>query len=147
MTCLDVTLEFCEAADALTKFTGLASLVAVRQGDALKTPFNDCVFDMVWAQNAFMNIEDKSGLFRELHRILKPGGKLAFMEVMGGPTGNPVYFPVPWADRPESSFLEPPDDYRKRLEAVIGRSCCGRTWETGSLRWVLSLIRLDNARS
>jgi SAM-dependent methyltransferase len=121
VTCLDVTPEYCEAAEALTKFTGLATLVAVRQGDALHTPFDDCCFDLVWAQNAFMNIEDKSGLFRELHRVLKPGGKLAFMEVMAGPSGDPVYFPVPWADRPELSFLEPPDNYRKRLE--------GRDWE------------------
>jgi ubiquinone/menaquinone biosynthesis C-methylase UbiE len=116
VTCLDITPEYCEAAEALTAFTGLASLVEVRQGDALHTPFDDRSFDLVWAQNAFMNIEDKSGLFKEIRRVLKPGGKLAFMEVMAGPTGDLVYFPLPWADRPELSFLEPPDNYRKKIE-------------------------------
>ena len=48
--------------------------------------------------------------------MLKPGGKVAFMEVMAGPTGEPVYFPAPWADRPELSFLEAPDNYRRRIE-------------------------------
>lgn len=114
--CLDLTPEYCEAAEALTKFTGLASLVEVRQGDALKTPFDDCSFDLVWAQNAFMNIEDKLRLFHELHRVLKPGARLAFMEVMAGPTGEPAYFPVPWADRPELSFLDPPDSYRLKMD-------------------------------
>ena len=116
--CLDVTPEYCKAAAALTKFTGLTSLVSVRQGDALRTPFDDASFDLVWAQNAFMNIEDKDGLFREMRRVLKPGGKVAFMEVMAGPTREPTYFPVPWADRPELSFIEQPDDYRKKIEGV-----------------------------
>jgi ubiquinone/menaquinone biosynthesis C-methylase UbiE len=118
VVCVDITPEYCEAAEALTEFTGLTSLVEVRQGDALQTPFDDESFDLVWAQNAFMNIEDKVGLFREIHRVLKPGGKVAFMEVMAGPTREPGYFPLPWADRPELSFLELPDDYRKKIEAA-----------------------------
>lgn len=118
VVCVDITPEYCEAAEALTEFTGLTSLVEVRQGDALQTPFDDGSFDLVWAQNAFMNIEDKVGLFREIHRVLKPGGKVAFMEVMAGPTREPGYFPLPWADRPELSFLELPDDYRKKIEAA-----------------------------
>jgi ubiquinone/menaquinone biosynthesis C-methylase UbiE len=118
VTCLDITPEYCEAAEALTKFTGLESLVQVRQGDALHTPFDDQAFDLVWAQNAFMNIEDKSGLFKEMRRVLKPGGKVAFMEVMAGPVAEPLYFPLPWADRPELSFLEQPDNYRNKIEAA-----------------------------
>lgn len=118
VTCLDITPEYCEAAEALTKFTDLTSQVEVRQGDALHTPFEDQTFDLVWAQNAFMNIEDKSGLFKEMRRVLKPGGKIAFMEVMAGPTGEPPYFPLPWADRPELSFLEQPDAYRKKIESA-----------------------------
>lgn len=118
VTCLDLTPEYCEAAEALTKFTGLKSMVEIRQGDALNTPFDDGSFDLVWAQNVFMNIKDKTALFREVHRVLKPGGKIAFMEVLAGPIREPAYFPLPWADRPEFSFLEQPDEYRGKIEAA-----------------------------
>jgi|ERR1700682_12649 len=118
VTCLDITPEYCEASEALTQFTGLASLVKVQQGDALHTPFDDQAFDLVWAQNAFMNIEDKKGLFKEMRRVLKPEGKLAFMEVMAGPTQGSPHFPLPWADRPELSFLEQSENYRKKIEGA-----------------------------
>jgi len=117
VTCLDLTPEFCEAAVALTKLTRLTSLVEVVQGDALNTPFDDERFDVVWAQNAFMNISDKAQLFRELHRVLKPGGKLVFQEPMAGPN-QPIHYPVTWADRPELSFLASPADCREWVEAV-----------------------------
>lgn len=142
VTCLDLTPEYCEAAEALTNFTGLAPLIEVRQGDARQTPFDDCSFDLVWAQNVFMNIEDKTGLFHELYRVLKPGGKLAFMEVMAGPAGEPVYFPVPWADRPELSFLEPPANYRRKIE---GADLEVLLWEDMGA-WLSSLASTPDSR-
>lgn len=117
VTCLDLTPEYCRAAEALTRLTGLESLVDIRQGDALAMPFGDGQFDLIFAQNAFMNIREKSRLFRELHRVLAPGGRLAFQEVMAGPK-QPIHFPVPWADRPELSFLATPGAYRLALETA-----------------------------
>ncbi len=115
VTCLDLTPEYCEAAEALTDFTGLALLVEVHQGDARQTPFDDCSFDLVWAQNAFMNIEDKASLFHELHRVLKPGGKLAFMEVMAGPAGEPVKGPNSARSRKEDRVVQWRAVARRRL--------------------------------
>ena len=117
VTCLDLTPEYCRAAEELTQLTGLGKLVEIRRGDALAMPFGDGQFDLVFAQNAFMNIEDKSRLFRELYRMLAPGGRIAFQEVMAGPI-QPIHFPVPWADRPEVSFLATPDVYRGAIEAA-----------------------------
>ncbi len=62
-----------------------------------------------------MNIPDKSRLYSEMHRVLKPGGTLAIYDILAGPSG-PVLFPVPWARTPDTSFLAAPDELRKLLE-------------------------------
>ncbi len=62
-----------------------------------------------------MNIPDKARLYREMHRVLKPGGTLAIYDVLAGPSG-PVLFPVPWARTPETSFLATPEELRRLLE-------------------------------
>jgi SAM-dependent methyltransferase len=94
---------------------GLAELVDYRQGDATNLPFPDGSFDIVWTEHVAMNIPDKPKLYREMHRVLKPGGTLAIYDVLAGPSG-PVLFPVPWARTPESSFLATPDELRSLLE-------------------------------
>ena len=70
VTCLDLTVEYCRAAEALNRLTGLEQLVDVHHGDALAMSFEAGRFDLLFAQRAFMNIEDKAGLFREFHRVL-----------------------------------------------------------------------------
>lgn len=62
-----------------------------------------------------MNIADKARLYREIARVLKPGGQLALFDFMKGP-GGAVLFPVPWARVPEISFLVPPEQVRARLQ-------------------------------
>ena len=69
----------------LTRLTGLTEKVGYRQGNALDLPFEDRSFDVVWSQNASMNIADRDRLYSEMHRVLKPGGRLALQEVVGRP--------------------------------------------------------------
>lgn len=115
VTGIDLTDEYCRAATMLTAKTGLAHLVDYRQGDATNLPFDDGLFDVVWTEHMAMNIPDKTQLYKEMHRVLKPGGTLAIYDVLAGPSG-PVLFPVPWARTPDVSFLVSSDELRKLLQ-------------------------------
>lgn len=115
VTGIDLTEEYCRTAAMLSARIGLQHLVDYRQGDATNLPFADASFDVVWTEHAAMNIPDKLRLYREMHRVLEPGGTLAIHDVLAGPSGA-VLFPVPWARTPESSFLVTPDELRKLLD-------------------------------
>ncbi len=114
---VDLTAEFVRIAEMLTRLTGLTDKADFRQGNALDLPFDDMTFDVVWSQNAAMNIADRDRLYREMGRVLKPGGKLALQEVAGGP-GGPPHFPVQWARTPGISFLFSQEATREALEAA-----------------------------
>jgi MPBQ/MSBQ methyltransferase len=114
---VDLTAEFVRVAEMLTRMTGLVDKVDYRQGNALDLPYEDASFDVVWSQNAAMNIVDRERLYREMRRVLKPGGRLALQEVAAGP-GGPPHYPVQWAREPSISFLYSQDATRKTLEAA-----------------------------
>lgn len=115
VTGLDLTPEYCEVATMLTQRMGLAQRVSQRQGNALHLPFADETFDVVWSQNAAMNIAARDRLYAEMRRVLKLTGRLALQEVCAGAAGPP-YYPAPWAREPSISFLLSPDMMREKLE-------------------------------
>lgn len=117
VTALDLTEEYCRAAEMLCKATGLADRVSVRQGSALDLPFADGEFDGVWTQHASMNIQDKRRLYAEIRRVLRAGGTFALHDVQAGPV-QPIVFPVPWADTPSVSFLVTPEETRSLVTSA-----------------------------
>jgi SAM-dependent methyltransferase len=125
VTVLDLTKVYCDVGEMLTKRCGLDDLVSFQHGDALAMPFGDATFDRVWTQQSSMNIADKEQLYREIHRVLRPGGRLALYEVMAG-TEGPLDFPVPWAREASISFLSPPEGIREMLTTIGFRTL---VWE------------------
>jgi ubiquinone/menaquinone biosynthesis C-methylase UbiE len=117
VTGLDFTAEFVALAGMLAQRTRLADKVAYRQGDALDLPFPDGSFDVVWSQNAAMNIADRDRLYSEMRRVLTAAGRLALQEIAAGPGGEPIY-PAPWANDKSISFLSTPQATRDALERI-----------------------------
>ncbi len=116
VTGIDLTAEFCEVARQLNGRLGLDARIAIEQGNALDMPFADASFDGAYSMNVSMNIADKAGLYRELHRVLRPGAWLVLSEIAQGPGGS-LDYPTPWALTAHSSFLATPEETRAGLEA------------------------------
>lgn len=116
VTVVDLTEAYCRIGAMLTARCGLDGLVTFRHGNALAAPFPDGSFDVVWTQHSSMNIADKRGLYAEIARLLRPGGRLALYEIMAGAAGAPPHFPVPWAHDPATSFLLPVAGVRGLLD-------------------------------
>jgi ubiquinone/menaquinone biosynthesis C-methylase UbiE len=116
VTGIDLTDEYIDAANLLTQKIGLSDRVTFNCGDATALPYRDTAFDMAWALNVTMNIEDRTAFYDGVHRVLKPGGRFAISEIGQGPGGEP-YYPLTWARDPSYSFLLPPDEMRTLLEA------------------------------
>jgi SAM-dependent methyltransferase len=125
VTVIDLTESYVRAGELLTERLRLGDRVSHRVGDALELPFPAGTFDMVWTQNSGMNIADKERLYAGFHRVLRPGGLLAFQEPMAGPTGPPT-FPLMWARDASQSFLRTPDEMRVLIEEAGFRV---RVWD------------------
>lgn len=71
---VDVSLAMLEAAAARIPEATFA------QGDATHLPLADAAFDCVLLSGGVHHVRDRHGLFREVARILRPGGMLVFRE-------------------------------------------------------------------
>jgi len=145
VTGIDLTDEYCRVATMLSERIGLSALVSYRQGDALNLPFANDAFDVVWTEHAAMNIPNKARLYREMYRVLKPGGTLAIYDILAGPSG-PVLFPVPWARLPETSFVVTPNELRTLLDQAGFRIVDWADTTDAARAWFVSLaekIRKD----
>jgi sarcosine/dimethylglycine N-methyltransferase len=90
VTGLDITLSRHESAIRLTELVGLQHLVDFRHGSALAMPFADASFDVAIGQEAFAHVPDKPRLIAECARVVKPGGRIAFTDIMCGERLTPA---------------------------------------------------------
>lgn len=112
---VDLTPEYIETAKALTEMMGLSDQCSFHTGSVLELPFPDNSFEAAVTFHVAMNIEDRSKLYSEVARVLKPGFRFCLFDIMKGPEDG-LEFPVPWASVPETSFLKTPDETRDLLE-------------------------------
>jgi len=127
VTGIDLSEPFVEAARYLTERTGQNGQVSFETASALELPFEDGRFDVVLLQHVAMNISDRARLYREIRRVLKPGGRFATFDVVSN--GGEPHYPVPWARTPATSFLLTPAATREAIERA-GFST--RAWQDDS---------------
>ncbi|MBM3650629.1 MAG: methyltransferase domain-containing protein, partial [Alphaproteobacteria bacterium] len=114
---IDLTPEYVEVAERLSRRVGLGEAVSYRQASALALPFANRTFDGAYMLHVGMNIADKKTAFAEVHRVLKPGGTFAIYDVMRESDGAFAY-PVPWSSAPETNFIATAELYRQELRAA-----------------------------
>jgi len=67
-------------AHRLTRRVGLDRQIAVVRGDARALPFRSGSFDACVSQEGLLHIDDKAAVLAGCHRVLRPGGRLAFTD-------------------------------------------------------------------
>jgi sarcosine/dimethylglycine N-methyltransferase len=139
VTGIDLTEAFCDGARQLNALVGLEH-IRIEQGDALAMPFADNSFDVVYTLHVAMNIADKPNLYREIARVLKPGGRFGLYDVVAG-SGEPIHMPVPWATLPEHSHLVSAEE----IEALV--NAAGLTTERSEDQSALVEAYLDEQRA
>lgn len=126
---IDLTPSFIEAATYLADLVGLSDKVSFKNGSALDMPYADQSFDLAWTVQMQMNISDKAALYREILRVLKPGGRFVFQDIVAGPEGE-ITLPVPWASSRSHSHLMAPAALRETIagagfEELVWRDITG----------------------
>ena len=102
---VDLTPAFVDVARMFAERLNLDELVTYEVGDLAALPFADRTFDVVWTQHVMMNVPDRDRVYRQFARVLKPGGKVAFYDVIAADGDAEPYYPVPWAETAATSFL------------------------------------------
>jgi SAM-dependent methyltransferase len=137
VTGIDLSEPFVEAARYLTRRTGQSEQVSFQAANALELPFDDSRFDVVLLQHVAMNIADRARLYREIRRVLKPGGKFATFDAVA--TGSELHYPVPWARTPATSFLLTAEATRDAIEQAGFRTLASQDDTDAAKAWSTQL--------
>lgn len=84
VTGLDFTGSRVEAAKRLSQRAQLDHLVDFVHGDATTMPLPASRYDVLIGQESWLHIPDKAALICECVRVLKPGGAIAFTDIVVG---------------------------------------------------------------
>ena len=137
VTGVDLSEPFVDAARYLTERTGQGGQVSFQTASALELPFDDSHFDVVLLQHVAMNISDRTGLYREIRRVLKAGGRFATFDVVLN--GGSPHYPLPWARTPATSFLLTAAATREAIEPAGFRTWAWQDDTEAAKAWIAQM--------
>jgi ubiquinone/menaquinone biosynthesis C-methylase UbiE len=140
---IDLTPAFCEAATALSRWTALDVLTSFQVGDATALRFVAASFDAAVTIHAAMNIPDKPAMYREAHRVVRPGGTFVVYDVVQGEGGD-VLYPVPWAREPSISHLATVHEMRAMLRGAGFDLIAEDDSSERSLKWFQEVASMES---
>ncbi len=79
-TGIDVEDPVLEKAAQIVVRRGLQDRVLLKRVEPGPLPFDDESFDVVFSKDAIIHIHDKDALFRDIYRVLRPGGCIALSD-------------------------------------------------------------------
>lgn len=119
VTCLDYSADMMSAAQKRAETSGLSN-VRFLQGDVGVLPFEDESIDIVLSLNGFHAFPDKGAAYREIFRVLRPGGVFCGCFYIWGETRRTDWF-VRHFYEPKGFFTPPFEtvsSLKKRLEGL-----------------------------
>ena len=99
---VDVSRRMLEVGQAKVERLGLGQRVTLQYGDAQALPFEDGAFDACTIAFGIRNVPDRDQGLREMRRVLRPGGRLAVLEL-----GTPQGWLLGWGARLHLRVLVP----------------------------------------
>src|SRR5262245_35775059 len=112
---LDMTAAMLEKLTACIAATGVSNVRLV-EGNAENIPLPDASVDVITSNGVLNLVPDKQSAFAEMHRVLKPGGRVQIGDIaLGQPlSGDCASHPKLWAECIVGATLE--DEYVTMLQ-------------------------------
>jgi len=139
----DVEVPVLEVARGRAEKEGLSGKVEFVQGAPGPLPFPDASFDVVFSKDSLIHIPDKDALFRDVFRILRPGGWFAASDWLIGHDGEPTPELRDYMAAEGLSFaMASPGRYLEAMKSA----CFTQVTETSRNAWYREVAREELAR-